>query len=273
MKLKNILTTAATATVIIQSAFAVPKLPEFQTKEQLHALRANQIANAERVQGSPPTFYTGKINETEVGKYLFMFRNYDAEVSRWTSFDPSGYPDGLNNSIYVNNWCLFSVDPNGKAITLYKKPVAFGMGSSWHHSYIYFEVKDCENKEVKGTVSGQPTSGFPNFGKLKSDPGSDMTSARNDGVPLDWAAAGWKNEYCFYLDLIGAQDTYSNNLDYAPDPAGTQATDYNSNGYIAGIMSVLGIAGGYDESTAKGWSVPVPFTYAAVNKDKTNCCE
>lgn len=94
---------AATAAVVMQSAFATSKLPGFQTKEQLQAHRAKQIAEVERVQASSPTFYTGKINEQDAGKYLFKFRNYDQELLRWTSIDPSGFPDGANGQLYAAN--------------------------------------------------------------------------------------------------------------------------------------------------------------------------
>lgn len=101
MKLKTLLTTAATAAVVVQSAFAVPNLPEFQTKEQLQALRAKQVADANPPQSSLSTFYTGKLSDSETGRYLFMFRIYDTELGSWTSIDPSGFKDGPNLHRYV----------------------------------------------------------------------------------------------------------------------------------------------------------------------------
>lgn len=41
-----------------------------------------------------------------------MFRNYDPELSRWTSFDPSGFPDGPNNLIYAPTPTI-AIDPLG----------------------------------------------------------------------------------------------------------------------------------------------------------------
>jgi RHS repeat-associated protein len=218
-------------------------------------------------------FYTGKPYDEDLDAYTFAFRNYDPEINRWTSADPSGFPDGANNTIYVNNKSTVAIDAWSLAITLYKKPVLGGLGQNWQHSYIYFSVTDCDGNEVTGTVSGQPAGSWPNYGNLVSDPDSDLGSARHSPIVLDWVKAGWKDEYCFYLDLIGAQNAYGNDLAYHHDPAATQATDYNSNGYIHGILNELGISEGYSEASAKGWSVPIPLQYTAKFKNNTDCCE
>ncbi|TAG10397.1 MAG: hypothetical protein EAZ42_04135, partial [Verrucomicrobia bacterium] len=35
--------------------------------------------------------------------YAFKYRNYNPEIARWTSEDPSGFPDGANGSAYAPN--------------------------------------------------------------------------------------------------------------------------------------------------------------------------
>jgi len=45
--------------------------------------------------------YTGKPYSKELGAYVFNYRNFDPEMSRWTSADPSGFPDGANSQIYA----------------------------------------------------------------------------------------------------------------------------------------------------------------------------
>jgi RHS repeat-associated protein len=47
-------------------------------------------------------FFTGKPNVEGLG-YAFLFRNYRADVGKWQTSDPLGYPDGWNNLAYVNN--------------------------------------------------------------------------------------------------------------------------------------------------------------------------
>jgi RHS repeat-associated protein len=46
-------------------------------------------------------FFTGKPYLEETGQYLFLFRHYDPELARWTTADPSGFPDGANNVAYM----------------------------------------------------------------------------------------------------------------------------------------------------------------------------
>ncbi|MCK9589566.1 MAG: hypothetical protein M0Q93_09425 [Terrimicrobiaceae bacterium] len=46
-------------------------------------------------------FYTGKPYDSDMGAYTFKYRNYDPELNRWTTADPSGFPDGANNQLYA----------------------------------------------------------------------------------------------------------------------------------------------------------------------------
>jgi RHS repeat-associated protein len=89
------------------STLPAPK-PEFMNSEQLAEWRAKKTAEfeAKQAQESAATsqaehFYTGKPYLEESGTYAFLFRQYDPELSRWTSADPSGFPDGANNHNYA----------------------------------------------------------------------------------------------------------------------------------------------------------------------------
>ena len=102
--------TAAAQAATTEQKFPAP-LPAFKTPEQLAKWRQEMAekANAADVQantaptGGSSVFYTGKPYVTEVGSYAFKYRTYDPALSRWTSVDPSGFPDGVNNQIYINN--------------------------------------------------------------------------------------------------------------------------------------------------------------------------
>jgi len=115
MKPKYIAVVAALAAIVVQSALA-GSLPEIMTPGELRALRAGQIARAAAAQADvakseTPTLYTGKISDADSGGYLFKYRNYDPELSRWMTVDPSGFPDGVNCNSYAPNplsevdWC------------------------------------------------------------------------------------------------------------------------------------------------------------------------
>jgi RHS repeat-associated protein len=145
MKIKPILTTFAVAlAAIVQPALAgftqdangnpthykgIP-IPPMQTvaearaatEKRLAAIKAEEAKQTEQAatelatrNTSPATapqelFFTGKPYLEENGQYLFLFRHYDPELARWTTADPSGFPDGANNAIYIRNSPVYAFD-------------------------------------------------------------------------------------------------------------------------------------------------------------------
>ena len=79
-------------------------------------------------------FYTGKSYDVDLGAYTFQFRNYDPGLKRWTSVDPSGFPDGANNQIYVNNLVLSSVERLG--LDIYQVTNSGAVGGAGHSGMI-----------------------------------------------------------------------------------------------------------------------------------------
>lgn len=57
--------------------------------------------------------FTGKVFVKELGGYSFLHRLFAPELSRWTTSDPSGFPEGTNNSLYVKSDPCGYVDPLG----------------------------------------------------------------------------------------------------------------------------------------------------------------
>jgi RHS repeat-associated protein len=136
MKIKSILTAFAVAlAAIAQPALAgftqdangnpthyngIP-IPPMQTvaearaatEKRLAAIKAEEAKQAAQAatklatrNSTPATapqelFFTGKPYLEETGQYLFLFRHYDPELARWTTPDPSGFPDGANNIAYM----------------------------------------------------------------------------------------------------------------------------------------------------------------------------
>jgi len=62
-------------------------------------------------------FYTGKPYDEDLQAYHFLYRNYSPTQARWTAADPSGFPDGPNQWLYVNNGVMNKVDALGLATT------------------------------------------------------------------------------------------------------------------------------------------------------------
>jgi RHS repeat-associated protein len=67
----------------------------------------------DRATPAPTVFFTGKPYDADLGAYLFNYRSYDPALCRWTTQDPSGFPDGANNWVYVNNGATNGLDPWG----------------------------------------------------------------------------------------------------------------------------------------------------------------
>jgi RHS repeat-associated protein len=110
MKTKLTLTLLAFATVSLNlhaapsQALPAP-LPEFMDDAQAAKWTADQEATAQTTSAQEPSnqFYTGKPYVADAGGYIYKYRTYNPEMSRWTSADPSGFPDGVNNDLYVTN--------------------------------------------------------------------------------------------------------------------------------------------------------------------------
>jgi RHS repeat-associated protein len=54
-----------------------------------------------------------KERSASIGLDYFGFRYYDYDLGRFTTRDPSGYPDGLNNYLYCSNDPVNKIDPLG----------------------------------------------------------------------------------------------------------------------------------------------------------------
>ena len=55
------------------------------------------------IQADRAARFTGKPYDNDLKAYVFLFRIYDPSIARWRSSDPSGYPDGINQHLYVFN--------------------------------------------------------------------------------------------------------------------------------------------------------------------------
>lgn len=107
-------------------------------------------------------FYTGKPYDADSEGYTFMYRNYDPELNRWTTVDPSGFPDGANNQLYAPS-PTFKLDPLGletKSAT-YSISVSFSNKQSLSQSLAQgirqgLQLQDID--ELLGMLSGQWTA-------------------------------------------------------------------------------------------------------------------
>jgi RHS repeat-associated protein len=103
--MKPKLTLALLAVLASPVLAAMPKvLPEFKNEKQLTEWRAQMAVEANAAASTPEdssAFYTGKPYIAPTATYAFKYRSYNPELARWTSEDPSGFPDGANGNIYA----------------------------------------------------------------------------------------------------------------------------------------------------------------------------
>lgn len=135
------LAVAVLSTIDASAASLPADTPKFQSQERLlgqHEANVSRLTLHEEQHLNPALdipkrvgFYTGKPYDSETVSYTFKYRNYSTNSMRWTTVDPSGFPDGPNNSIYVNNLVQWAVDPGGVDIYHLNDP---GAASGGGHS-------------------------------------------------------------------------------------------------------------------------------------------
>ena len=176
-----LLLTAALASLSLHAEIATgthlppAPLPEFKTPAQLDSWRAEMTAKAAKqdalnalvvgttVTSTSTPFYTGKPYMAESGSYAFKYRDYNPEMARWTTVDPSGFPDGANNRVYVNNKTLNSFDDNGLDTASFTDGGVF-FNLNYTLSYDYFNSPNIATYSVSGltSLSGSVSTPFGN---------------------------------------------------------------------------------------------------------------
>ena len=102
---------------LLHAAIPAP-LPDFMDGAQMAKWTVNSKgtdAAAATVDVESRQFYTGKPYIADAGGYVYKYRIYNPELSRWTSADPSGFRDGVNNFIYVGGKATYCLDDDGLA--------------------------------------------------------------------------------------------------------------------------------------------------------------
>jgi len=82
--------------------WSAKKIAEGKAKEAAEAAKNNlQSTASQSIASGNSLFFTGKPYIADLESYAFRFRTYDPELQRWTTEDPSGFPDGPNASFYA----------------------------------------------------------------------------------------------------------------------------------------------------------------------------
>jgi RHS repeat-associated protein len=174
MKYKLTLALVAALTSTAFAAFQAP-LPEFKNEKKLAEWRAEKASESTN-QGylaEESAFYTGKPYLASSATYAFRCRSYNSGLARWTSEDPSGFPDGANGSTYINNSPMHNLDYLGLSslsVTIaipWTSTLGFAQSAQWEGTYNWELKKNFESSSIDMNpgITGQlpiafSTSGF-----------------------------------------------------------------------------------------------------------------
>lgn len=129
-------------------------------------------------------FYTGKPYDADLDAHLFLYRNYSPEIARWTSADPSGFPDGAN-AVNYGPTPTFQYDYCGLHTQTYTTIMAVDGNGTWkiHMDFtVQYDASGISlfDYRLSGRTSGQ-----------RSYPGGSMSfEAKNPNVKITESELG-----------------------------------------------------------------------------------
>jgi len=178
MKLKLLTLLAATAAALTMAAEAETK------SEDLPGVAAQPASY----------FYTGKPYDADLHAYVYNYRNFDVELNRWASADPTGFPDGSNNWIYACNTPSSMIDPNG----LVGKSILWVFGWSGFPEYHPNGDPWMNDDDDADLVANEQTQWKSQLSTW--DGGDPSPEYLSDGDLFDWRVIGSPSELSGFSD-------------------------------------------------------------------------
>ena len=99
-------------------------------------------------------WFTGKPYVEGLG-HTFLMRNYRADLAKWQTADPLGYPDGWNQLAYCGNGVIYASDLFGAV-----KIVCQDMNTADDSGYNKKEITRANQLEVKRSSNGTNEGGY-----------------------------------------------------------------------------------------------------------------
>lgn len=111
-------------------------MPEFQDYNSSTKVTASTTIQSPKSSKSQQSsiFLSGKPYESEGQAFLFLYRSLLPDSARWSTADPSGFPDGANNIAYIDNSPTNAIDFQGlvkKVLWLVGLPGDAGPMDQW----------------------------------------------------------------------------------------------------------------------------------------------
>jgi RHS repeat-associated protein len=226
MKYKLTFALVASLTSTAFAAFQAP-LPEFKNEKQLAEWRAEKASEATS-QGyatEQTTFYTGKPYVESASGYAFKYRSYNPEFARWTSEDPSGFPDGANNTVYSSN-PLSGIDCDG----LKWSNVDF----VWHYYFGGGATVDLSTMGLLGEVQDLAEMGSAGgayrFGKQIERTAEAITKPYQGTFTDNFSNSYSFKDVVFSLGSAALTGAYNGYMVSSPNSSGSAGGTYNYSG-------------------------------------------
>ena len=173
-------------------------------------------------------FYTGKPYDSDTGSYTFKYRNYDPELNRWTTMDPSGFRDGANNSAY-NATPTYEYDWQGLET------------SNISHTFqAYSGVGTTVDAKIQGSWTAQPSLADVRFGFGTTIGGSKSFSSGSNSSTVSWTCSQ-PNLIISNITDDGQPNvkTYSMDVEYVVSLALTTSSTFDISFEIYGLNVTL----------------------------------
>jgi RHS repeat-associated protein len=272
MKTKLTLTLLAFAAVSVNlraatSALPAP-LPELMNDEQAAKWTADQEAQAPQASSEqePSTqFYTGKPYVADAGGYIFKYRTYNPEMARWTTADPSGFPDGVNNRVYAS-MPLSGVDPDGLSNINITYSTSSNTASKTSSSVVTFGSGSNNDYSSVASITATPSaSPMPGSGTIAIDGTTELVSTGTN--KSDTAASSSVNV------TLSVSTNSSGDISVSGIPSAPQTNSGGTNPNILDNTLTIAVTGNGTEDvtisvtdaatgtgTVSGGNISVPMT-------------
>ena len=210
--------------------------------------------------------FPGQYYDQETQKHYNFHRDYNPATGRYMQSDPIGLDGGVNTFTYVASNPVKFYDLDGLIIYVQWHDVTFG----YYHSLIRIIPDDQsyqsiapsqyrykENGKWFTTIGAGPSGSPPFLGNLKKGYNRDKdVNQAKDGMALIPTPWNGMSEKTIINKLFTAFSKYDDGLEYEMFPDVGQG-EYNSNGFVNGILQSVGINIVKPYSGLAGWEVPV----------------
>ena len=177
--------------------------------------------------------FTGKPFIKELASFVFPHRLYSPELSQWYTTDPSGYPDGINNRIYVSGDPVRAVDPTGLAQSSVSCEVLpLGVGTSVGSVEVFYTYDKDNAPKYKSAGYSVAV-----YGASMSNPTGKIT-----GTGTVTSTGDPENKWFYYNDVKATgQVTYKSSYNANPVSA------YNRKDAQGNMIDAIGDSGSFEK--------------------------